>query len=345
MGRPRKPYFRESDGWWVSRFRGEYVKLARGPENEAEARRRFHELMALEALGTPVASAHVTTAALFEAFLDWSSRHNEAVTYDFYRSYLQTFCDLHGAVLVKDLKPFHVTRWLDAHPAWGQSTRRCAITAVKRALNWAADEGLLAANPLKKVQKPPVKRREKVLTPEEQRAIAAAPRDEAFKQFLFALEQTGCRPGEVAAVTAAQVDLAAGTWTLPRHKTVKKTNRPRVVYLTPPVVELCRRLVARHPEGPIFRNARGRPWSRNAIRCRFRRLRKKLNLGKGVVAYSYRHTFTTNGLEAGVPAAAVAELLGHTSIEMLSEHYGHLDQKGEYLRQAARRAAGPHGGA
>src|SRR5689334_14098194 len=45
MGRPRKPYFRESDGWWVSRFKGEYVKLAKGQENEAEARARFHELM------------------------------------------------------------------------------------------------------------------------------------------------------------------------------------------------------------------------------------------------------------------------------------------------------------
>src|SRR4051812_9479098 len=32
-GRPRKPYFRSSDGWWVSRFQGEYVKLAKGREN------------------------------------------------------------------------------------------------------------------------------------------------------------------------------------------------------------------------------------------------------------------------------------------------------------------------
>ena len=47
MGRPRKPYFRESDGWWVSRFQGEYVKLAKGRENDATAKMRFHELMAL----------------------------------------------------------------------------------------------------------------------------------------------------------------------------------------------------------------------------------------------------------------------------------------------------------
>jgi hypothetical protein len=152
MPRPRKPYFRSSDGWWVSRFRGEYVKLAKGREGEPQARKRFHELMALEALATPAESADASTASMLEAFLDWSHRNNEASTYDSYRFFLQGFCDLHGAVPVRDLKPYHVTRWLAGHAGWGQSTRRAAITAVKRALNWAADEGLLPANPLKKVK-------------------------------------------------------------------------------------------------------------------------------------------------------------------------------------------------
>jgi integrase len=301
--------------------------------------------MALEALGTPTESANVTTAALFEAFLDWSQRNNEASTYESYLSFLQSFCDLHGAVAVRDLKPYHVTRWLDGQPGWGQSTRRAAITAIKRALNWAADEELIPANPLKKVKKPPIRHRDRVLTPQEQQAIAAVPRDGAFKDFLFAMEQTGCRPGEIAGVTAEQVDLETGTWTFKRHKTVKKTSKPRVVYLTPPMIELCRRLVAKHPTGPLFRNSRGKPWNRNSIRCRFRRVRQKLSLGKGVVAYSYRHTYATAGLEGGVPIATMAELLGHTSTDMINEHYGHLDQKTAHLREAARRAVGPREGA
>jgi integrase len=345
MGRPRKPYFRTSDGWWVSRFRGAYVKLAKGPDNEAAAHQRFHELMALEALGAPPESPHASSSALLEAFLDWSQRHNEASTYDLYRVFLQSFCDLHGAVPVRDLKPYHVTRWLDGHPGWGPSTRRGAVTAVKRALNWAADEGLIPANPLKQVKKPPARRRDRVLTPAERKAVAAAPRDEAFRLFVFALEQTGCRPGEVAAVTAAQVDLQAGTWTFRRHKTVKKTGKPRVVYLTPAMVELSRRLAAKRPAGPLFVNSRGRPWSRNAVRCRFRRLRRKLGLAPGVVAYAYRHTFATTGLERGVPLATMAELLGHTSTTMVSEHYGHLDQQAAHLREAARRAGDRHEGA
>lgn len=339
MARPRKPYFRESDGWWVSRFRGEYVKLAKGQENEAEAKKKFHELMALEAIGTPAESPNVTVAALFEAFLDWSKRHNDPPSYEWYKLFLQSFVDRHGAERVQDLKPYHVTRWLDAQATWGDSTRRGAISAIKRALNWSVDEGFLSVNPLKQVKKPPAKRREKVLTSQEQQTVSSTARDDAFRDLVFALEQTGCRPGEISRVTAVMVNLEAGTWTFTRHKTFKKTGKPRVVYLTPAMVELCRRRMAKYPEGPLFRNSRGRPWNRNAIRCRFRRLRKKHGLDKGVVAYAYRHTFTTEGLVAGVPAATMAELLGHSSVQMISENYSHLDQKAEHLREAARRAA------
>jgi site-specific recombinase XerC len=67
--------------------------------------------------------------------------------------------------------------------------------------------------------------------------------------------------------------------------------------------------VAQRPAGPLVLNNRGQPWSRNAVRCRFRRLRLKLNLGQGVAAYAYRHTFATTGLEEGVSLAAMADLL------------------------------------
>jgi integrase len=341
MARPRKPYFRKSDGWWVSRFQGHYVKLAKGRPNEAQAHKRFHELMAVEVVSAPATSANSTTASMFETFLAWSFRENEPNTYQFYRHFLQNFVDKHGAVRVRDLKPYHVTKWLEQGSTWGQSTRRCAVTAVKRALNWAVQEGYLDANPLRNVVKAAVRHRDTLVSEGEHAKLKDAASDEVFREFLSALRATGCRPGEVAAVTATDVDLDAGTWTLKRHKTVKKTKRPRVVFLTRDMVELSRKLMAQHPEGPLFRNQRARPWTKNAIRCRFRRLRKKAGVAPSIVAYAYRHTFATAGLESGVPLATVAELLGHTSTKMVSEHYGHLDQRADHLRDAARQAAGP----
>ncbi len=57
------------------------------------------------------------------------------------------------------------------------------------------------------------------------------------------------------------------------------------------------------------------------------------------VCYNFRHTYATDALANGVPAAQVAELLGHASIRMVETHYGHLGQKVGHMRDAARRAA------
>jgi integrase len=152
------------------------------------------------------------------------------------------------------------------------------------------------------------------------------------------MQETGCRPSEVARVTAADTDFDVGAWTFSKHKTARKTGVPRVVYLTPAMVELTRKLMEKHPAGPLFRNRLGKPFTKNAIRCRFRQLRKKLPHLKGVISYSFRHSYVTDALANGVPVATVAELVGHRDLKMIQEYYGHLAQKREHLRQAAIQA-------
>src|SRR5262249_49811713 len=100
------------------------------------------------------------------------------------------------------------------------------------------------------------------------------------------------------------------------------------------------RLAKEHPDGPLFRNSRGQPWTGNAIRCRFRCLREKLPSLAGVTAYCYRHTFTTEGLVAGVPLAQMQELIGHTSPAMMT-HYARLGQQVVAMQQAAAKASRP----
>ena len=51
---------------------------------------------------------------------------HEVRTYWWYRKYLQSFSDFFGTLNALDVKPFHVSRWLDAHPGWTTS-RRCAV--------------------------------------------------------------------------------------------------------------------------------------------------------------------------------------------------------------------------
>ena len=338
MRRPSKPWYRQfNDTWYITR-NGAQIPLAKGKANKKDAERAFYRLMAGETPHDHRPSDQRVVAVL-DLFLEYTQKHTAADTYQWYRGYLQDFADRHGTLRVEDLRPYHVTSWLDSHPTW-KNSRRSAIVAIKRAFNWAADEGIISANPIKKIKKPPATRRERLLTDAEKQKVVDSATDTAFRDLLVALRETGARPGEVASVTAAMVDVKAGTWTLPEHKTKRKTQKPRVIYLNRCMLTLTRKLMAQRPDGPLFRNANGRPWNRNAIRCRFRRLRKKANLGDDLVAYLFRHAFATDALEQGVPVAAVAELLGHTDMQMISEHYGHLAEKRQHLRKMAEQATG-----
>ena len=152
---------------------------------------------------------------------------------------------------------------------------------------------------------------------------------------------TGCRPGEIARVTAADVNLDQGVWVLARHKTAKKTGKPRIIYLPPEAVELTRELMAKYPTGPLFINSRGKPWTRNAVRIRFRNLRKKFPELKGIVAYSYVRASAPTPSKPGVPDATVAALLGHTGTATLHRFYNRLSGRVGHLKDAAETATRP----
>lgn len=340
----QKPYFRNFDGWWYAQVRvgtrRKQVKLVKGKGEEKRAYELFNQMKEKEP-DEIVEASSLTVFEAFRLFRDWSGKAQKPATAELARHFLQGFVD-HifqgkpcGKLKVSALKPLHVTDWL-AGKSWNGTTRNRAISIVKRALNWCVEQGVLGKNPVAKMKKPKERRREVTLTDEQRRAIVAAVKDEAFLHYLYALGQTGARPGEIRAVTAA--DLRDGYWQLD-GKTTDATGLQRCIYLTPGMVELCRQLAREHPEGPLFLNTRGKPWTRNAIRIRFRNLRKRLGLPKGVVAYVYRHDFCTTALERGVPIATVAELMGHADTKMVSKVYSKLAQKRQYLRNAAEQAA------
>jgi integrase len=347
--RQPKPWFRSSLNAWYVEHHGKQVRLGEHPEGAPPPKKvksgwnvpqpildAFYKLMAADPANLPK-SAVILTAQVCDLFLAYSEKHNQRSTYLWYRHFLQSFTTLHGRTPAAELKPIHVTGWLDRSD-W-KGGRRNAVIAVKRAFNWADKQGLLSPNPLRNVEKPQARRRTRLLSPSERQEILAAIPDRPFRDFVFALEQTGCRPGEVARVTASHVNLDMGLWIFDEHKTSEKTGRPRVIYLNPVMRELTSTLVADRPLGPLFPNRKGRPFSVNAIRCRFRRLRRKLPHLKHFVCYNLRHTYATEALAKGVPVAQVAELLGHNSIRMIEQHYGHLNQKVEQMREAATKAA------
>jgi integrase len=354
--RQPKPWFRASKNAWYVEYNFKQIRLGEHPAGEPPPKRgklgwnppldivRAFNRLIIDGSAQPIALDDPAVATICDLFLAWSQKHHKDSTYAWNKSFLESFANFErtGHLLATKLKPLHVTRWLDAHPSW-KGSRTCAVTVVKRAFNWAESEGVLDVSPLKKLKKPPPPVRDRLLSIEERAEIMGAARGPAFKQFLVAMQESGCRPGEIRTVEARHTDLALGVWVFDEHKTAKKTGKPRVVYLTPTLLAMTTELVGRNPTGPLFLNSRGKPWTRNAVRIRFRNLRKKLPHLKRFFAYAYRASFATDALESGVGIAQVAELLGHVDTKMVMRHYSRLSQKVSHLRDAAARAAG-HGG-
>jgi integrase len=248
--------------------------------------------------------------------------------------FLKTFVELYGPRRVKDLRAMHLDAWVRQHPTWGQSTESGAKSRIVAMIRWGVDQGIVAANPIRGLKRPPIRSRgaQTIIRPEDHEKLVQAC-SQALRMVLTALHQTGARPSEVVGVTAAEFDAERGLWILERHKT-DHNGRRRVVFLTPELTALCRELAIKHPTGPLFRTAHGQPWPRGTIHKLVYKLRKKLGLPDTVTAYGYRHTFATDALARGVPEAHVAELLGHYGTAMLHRHYSHLSARIDTLRAA-----------
>ena len=278
MAKFPKPYFRKQRQVWAVQIGGRQISLG---TDRKEAFAEYHRLMASE--GRPVVASKVTAHELCDLFLDHVQRHKAAATYEWYKNFLQSFSDHQGRVEAKKVLPLHVSAWLDAHESWGQSTRRGAITAVKRCWAWATEEGRLAANPLAKIRRPKQTRRVGI-TEEGSAAILATMPPGPLRDFIDAMIATGCRPGELVSVESRTVDLKRSVMT------VKGKAGVRDVVLTAQAAELIARMVKLHPEGKLFRNTRGNPWNRNSLRCALRVRRKKTGVG-GAVPYAVRPRF------------------------------------------------------
>jgi integrase len=327
MARPSKPWFRRQTGWWMVTFQGRQRKLARGRKNRSVALTRFHQLMALDE-EQPVNNRLVRHFC--KAFLRWSKKHHAPDTYRNHEFYVTSFRKKFGKLPVARLRPGHVTRWVDGKQ-WNATSEYNARRFVFRVFSWAIEQGDLPQNPLKGMKRPKPMPRQRAMSRDEYTALLKAARGE-FKLLLFVLWNTGARPAEVRRLRWKQVH--DGYWKLDQHKTIRQTGKPRIIHLNAPMRRLMEVLGRGGTDEHVFLNKRGRPWTANAVRLQFHRLKKTLGLADDLCAYLARHAFGTNAILNGVNMATAAQLLGHTSLEMVQKVYCHLADQHEHLQDA-----------
>lgn len=267
-----------------------------------------------------------------------------------------------GALTLDKLKASHVealvlrlrarTRVISAEDgseeevrALSDSTIRTTYTVLRTALDGAVRDGLLARNPAAIIRRPGVERTEaRHLSPAEVRNLFSAAESSRYHRALVLIAATGMRRGECLALRWEDVDHDAGVLrvrgTLSRiggklKVTEPKTERSRRVLPLSPVsaalltaqrkAQVAERLHAGSvwaDTGHVFTTESGQPVDpRNLYRV-VQSAAKHSGI-KDVGVHSLRHSAATAMLEAGVNIKAVSDLLGHSSVSITGDIYGH----------------------
>jgi integrase len=358
-------WYRKNRGWFTTEGQrkvplldkaGNHIKDPQTPDDllkDAYARYRLglQERMKREAAGDTA-----LVGGICEDYLVYAKGNNRPSTFEKRGEYLFDFChglpakfwdygrgrrvqkptaadyihDGYGNRTVGQLIPMDVQRWLDKHPGWGKGTRRIAVQGLKRAFNYALAMGLITKNPIRGFKVGVGGKRVTFFTPEMESELCKS----SFTALATAIQvciRTGARYGsEFAKLTARHVEETPKGMLWRFSPDESKNHKPRTIYVAHDIAEIVRPLLNRYPTGPLFRNRRGQPWTNDAMRRAFLRLRdrlaeKKIKLDDDACLYTCRHTFakrTLGGYWTGKPVTieVLAGLMGNTR-QVCWEHY------------------------
>lgn len=191
---------------------------------------------------------------------------------------------------------------------------RSNIIAWMQLQRWMIEEEILASEITKKFPKPAGRKRELIPTNEETKAIIAKSQP-AFVRIFRALRLTGARPGELCSAQISHIDRQSNEIVLSKHKTAKKTGRPRVIAIGhESLIALIAESIGDRTDGPIFLNDRGRAWNTASVGTAFRKARKAAGLRNGLVLYLTRHEHATTLYKLTGDLKTVADALGHAQL-------------------------------
>jgi integrase len=221
------------------------------------------------------------------------------------------------------------------------STTRNTLTPLRSIFRRSVVRGDLTLNPTRGLELPAVRgRRVRIAPPHEAAALLSAlEHDRAvWATAMFA----GLRRGELRGLAISDIDLVGGLIRV-RHSwdSVAGLIEPksRAGQRTVPIAGVLQRVLVEHlralehSEGLVFgRNAR-EPFQPKAVSARAGRAWKRAGL-RAITLHECRHTFASLMIAAGVNVKALSSYMGHASITITLDRYGHLLPGNE--REAAR---------
>ena len=325
MPRRAQPWQRSDRPGWRVWLNGKQVFLG---HDKAEAFRAWHRLLSLEA---PAQPNKLTVELLVDRYLIEIKPRLAKDTFKNKRLALQRWIDHYGSMRAEELRPFHVTAWLNSQATWNQSSKHSFAAVVKTWSAWCVQEGYLEVDRLRSVRVPGGSPRKAAASGDLERLIAATD-DPTFRDFLVILGDTGCRPGEIRSLEASGIDFKTST------AIVRGKRGSRVVGLTRRSVAILRPKVKEWPNGPVLRNDQGGPWTVTTLKRRFDKAAALAGVSH-FVPYHARHDLPRRMVKAGINELLIRDQMGHVNLRMLSDVYFHSEAS--MLADAVELAASP----
>lgn len=267
-----------------------------------------------------------------------------------------------GAILLSELKPRHVDLWMKSlrDRGLGPRTVEYAQAVLRRALQFAVEWEILDRNPAaarfraakRKRAASAGAKRIQFLNPDEARKFLNVIQGKPFEAIFTVAITTGLRPEELYGLRWKDIDRDARRLTV--NQVLSKTRRKKGEKVDrflfgPPKTEKSRRtiefpaFVARvlteqehrvlesralagskwQEHGLVFPSEVGTPAEERNVLRRFQKVCSDNDLPR-LRVYDLRHSHASLLINEGVHPKKISERLGHSSIKLTMDTYGHL---------------------
>jgi integrase len=257
-----------------------------------------------------------------------------------------------GHTPVGDLTGRQIERWMQSLLDRGLSTATVnqARSVLRRCLRYAVRDRLIGSNPadaesVDGVRQPHKERRTMTLDQvdklmsyiEDERPTGLGKGYDLYGILCILLLGTGLRKGEALALEWRDFEgWFSGRPTKVRVQRALKKRPSGETYVDAPKTGASRRTVIlpafiasklapfrRGEEMLVFSNKRLRPLDPDKVNRQIKKLTEDAGIGRWT-PHELRHTAASLMLHAGVPLTTVSKQLGHSSIRMTADVYGHL---------------------
>ena len=274
------------------------------------------------------------TGKLFSEVADeWWNEHSPEIEYNTKKAYtapLKSAKELYGDIPTRSITAEEIKRYVTGLISKGYSRHTITqrLMVLKMILSYAVIHGYIDINPAREVFIPKkIKCGKRDIASDKDIEIIKQSYDVPFGDFAYWALYTGCRKGELLALTWDDVHLDDGYISVsksiyhengkPRVKSTKTQSGVRNV----PILKALQDKI-KPSKGYVFAGKDGKPMTEKSVRLRWDKYAKQT--GVSCTVHQLRHAYATLLYESGIPVLDAQLLLGHANASTTQDIYTHI---------------------